>query len=91
MGDLLGSLLGGGTKQAPARGQQSSDGLDIGGLLNAGMSFMNTKSRGGNNIEAIVNALVSSSAMGNSQYRSQSGSLVANTLIQAISGMSNKR
>jgi hypothetical protein len=92
IGDMLGSLLGGaGTKQTPAGGQQSSGDLDIGDLLNAGMSFMNTKSKGGSNMEAIVNALVSSSAMGNSQYRSQSGSLVANALIQAISGMSNKR
>lgn len=92
IGNLLGSLLGGaGTKQAPAGSQQSSGGLDMGSLLNAGMSFMNTKSGGGSNIEAIVNALVSSSAMGNSAHRSQSGSLVANSLIQAISSMSNKK
>lgn len=89
IGDLLGPLLGG-TSQAAGRGRQPSDGLDMGDLLNAGMTFMNTKSRGGSNIEAIVNALVSSSAMGDSQYRSQSGSLVANALIQAISGMSKK-
>jgi hypothetical protein len=89
---LLGTFLGGGEAgQTQNKGQQTSDGLDIGDLLNAGMTFMNTKSKGGSNIEAIVNALVSSSAMGNSPYRSQSGSLVANTLIQAISGMSNKR
>jgi hypothetical protein len=91
IGDLLGTFLGGGAKQTQNKGQQTSDGLDVGDLLNAGMTFMNTKSKGGSNIEAIVNALVSSSAMGNSSYRSQSGSLVANTLIQAISGMSNKR
>jgi hypothetical protein len=65
IGNLLGSLLGGGT--APQQqSQQSGGGLDIGSLLNAGMSFMNTKSRGGSNLEGIVNALVSSSAMGNS-------------------------
>jgi len=86
VGGLLGSLLGGSNQQA----QQSSDGLDIGDLLNAGMAFMNTKSRGGSNIEAIVNAVVSSSAMGGS-YRSQSGSLVASALMQAVQGMVNKR
>ncbi len=88
VGGLLGSLLGGNSQQAPA--QQSSQGIDIGDLLNAGMAFMNTKSRGGSNIEAIVNAVVSSSAMGGS-YRSQSGSLVASALMQAVQGMANKR
>lgn len=89
IGNLLGSLLGG--AQAPAQSQQSSQGLDIGDILNAGMSFMNTKSRGGSNIEAIVNAVVSGSAMGNSSYRSQSGSLVVNSLMQAVQGMTNRK
>ncbi len=88
VGNILGSLLGGTNQQAPA--QQSSQGIDIGTLLNAGMTFMNTKSRGGSNIEAIVNAIVSSSAMGGS-YRSQSGSLVANALMQAVQSMANKK
>ena len=88
VGDLLGSLLGGTNQQAPAK--ESSQGLDIGDLLSAGMAFMNTKSRGGSNIEAIVSAIVSSSAMGGS-YRSQSGSLVAGALMQAVQGMANKR
>jgi len=88
VGNILGSLLGGTNQQEPI--QQSSQGLDIGTLLNAGMTFMNTKSRGGSNIEAIVNAIVSSSAMGGS-YRSQSGSLVANALMQAVQSMANKK
>jgi hypothetical protein len=88
IGDLLGSLLGGTNQQGPA--QQSSQGLDIGDVLNAGMAFMNTKSKGGSNIEAIVNAVVSSSAMGGG-YRQQSGNLVAGALMQAVQGMANKR
>jgi hypothetical protein len=87
LGNLLGSILGGGNQQAPA--QQSSQGLDLGDLLNAGMSFMNTKARGGSNLEAIVNAVVSNSAMGG--YRSQSGSLVANALMTAVQSMVSKR
>lgn len=87
LGDMLGSLLGGGSNQQTQ--QQSNNGLDIGDLLNAGMSFMNTKSRGGSNLEAIVNAVVSSSAMGG--YRQQSGNLVAGTLMQAVQGMINKK
>jgi len=88
LGNMLGSLLGGSSQQTTS--QQSSQGLDIGEILNAGMAFMNTKSKGGSNIEAIVNAVVSSSAMGGS-YRSQSGSLVANALMQAVQGMVNKK
>jgi hypothetical protein len=92
MGDLLGSLLGGGTSAAQQpQNQQASTGLDVGDLVNAGMAFTNTKSQGGNNMEAIVNALVSGSAMGNSQHRSQSGALVVNSLLQAISGMAGDK
>ena len=92
MGDLLGSLLGGtNNSQAQPQGQQASPGLDVGDLLNAGMAFMNTKSQGGNNMQAIVNALVSGSAMGNSQHRSQSGALVVNSLLQAIGGMTGNK
>jgi len=91
-GNLLGSLLGGGnTAEAQPQNQQASTGLDVGDLLSAGMAFMNTKSQGGNNMEAIVNALVTGSAMGNSQHRSQSGTLVVNSLLQAIGGMSAKK
>ncbi len=92
IGDLLGSLLGGGTTTAQQpQNQQASTGLDVGDLVNAGMAFMNTKSQGGNNMQAIVNALVSGSAMGNSQHRSQSGALVVNSLLQAIGGMAGNK
>ena len=88
LGDILGSLLGGTNQQAP--GEQSSQGIDIGDILNVGMAFMKTKSQGGSNLEAIVNAVVSSSAMSGS-YRSQSGSLVTNALMQAVQDMVNKK
>ena len=85
LGGLLGSLLGGGQQQETQ--QQQDSGLDMGDLLQAGMAFMGTKARGGSNIEATVDAVVANSAMANSQHRSQSGSLVANTLLQTIAGM----
>ena len=85
---MLGGLLGG--KQQDTQSQQSS-GLDMGDLLKAGMSFMGTKARGGSNLEGIVNAVVSGSAMGNSAHRSQSGSLVANTILQTIAGLVGNR
>lgn len=87
LGGLLGSLLGGGQQQQQETQQQQGQGLDMGNLLQAGMAFMGTKARGGSNLEAIVNAVVSNSAMANNSHRSQSGSLVANTLLQTIAGM----
>lgn len=91
MGDLLGMLMGGSSTPQAQPQQQQSAGLDVGDLLNAGMAFISTKSQGGSNAEAIVNALISGSAMGNSSHRSQSGAVVVNTLLQAISGMSGKK
>jgi hypothetical protein len=91
-GDLFSMLLGeANTKQAQPQEKQATPGIDVGDLLNAGMAFMNTKSQGGNNLDAIVNALVSGSAMGNSLHRSQSGTLVVNSLLKAISGMSSNK
>jgi hypothetical protein len=83
LGGVLGSLLGGSGGQ---QGQQANDGFGLDDLLQAGMSFMSTKSRGGSDLEAIVNAVVSSSAMGGG-YRQQSGNLVTTALMQAVKGM----
>ena len=85
IGNILGSLLGGGQQQQSQ--SQQDKGLDMGDLLQAGMAFMGSKARGGGNLEAIVNAVVSNSAMANNSHRSQSGSLVTNTLLQTIAGM----
>jgi len=97
-GDLLGSLLGGlmggqQTQSQPAATDQANPlgQLDIGDLLNAGMAFAQTKQSGGSNLDAILNAVVSSSKMGDTQHRSQSGALVANTLMQVIGQMAAKK
>ncbi len=91
-GDLLGALLGAATQtQAPAGQPQGSDGIGMDDLLNAGAAFLSTKARGGSNLEAAINALVQSSVIGGSAaHRSQSGALVVNALLQAISAMSRK-
>jgi len=88
--DLLGSLLGGLTGTQSAN-QQTDPGMDVGDLLNAGMAYMDAKQRGGSNAEAIVNALISTSPMGQSSHRSQSGAFVANTIMQVLGSMSRRK
>jgi len=86
LGSLLGSLGGG-----QASGQEDSqNGLDIGDLLNVGMAFMDSKQKGGSNSEALINAVLSSSPLGQSSHRSQSGSMVASTIMQMIGSMAQK-
>jgi hypothetical protein len=88
--DPLSAILGGltGGQNQAQDGQPSIDAND---LLNAGLAFMQAKQGGSNNLEAAVNALVSSSAMGNSDHRSQSGALVANSVLQLLGSMSKAK
>lgn len=86
-GDLLGSLLGSLTNSG-SRAQSGQQGqIDMGQLLNAGMAFAQAKKAGRSNLDAILNAVVSSSKMNSTPARAQSGTLVANTLLQALSKM----
>ena len=87
LGSLLGGLLGGG-KQQQSGGL--SDGLDMGDLLTAGMAFMQSKQRGEDNLNAIVDGLTAASGMGNQPYRQQSTQLVADSFMKALSGFGNK-
>jgi len=81
--DILEALLGG-------KGKQS--GLDVGTLLNAGMTFMNAKQQGQDNLQAALTALMSTGPMAQNAHRQQSGQLVANALLQALAaGMANRR
>ena len=98
-GDLLGSLLGGlmggqqVQQQQPAAADQAGPlgQIDLGDLLNAGMAFAQTKQSGGSNLDAILNAVVSSSKMSETEHRAQSGTLVANTLLQMVGQMAAKK
>ncbi len=84
MGSLLGGLLGGGS--APSSGQASSaqGGLDINTLLTAGMAFFQARQQGAAPMEALVQAVMSGSQMNNTTHHSQSGQLVASTLINVL-------
>ncbi len=87
-GDLLGSLLGGLTGSQGSGGQTSQagsqPGLDMGDLLNAGMAFMQAKQSGGNTTQALMQAFMAGSGMGNAPHREQSTAVVVNSFLQAL-------
>lgn len=86
-GDLLSSLMGG---AKPQQSSQEADGFDAGDLLQVGMAFLQAKQTGQSTIQAAINALMSSGPLAGSSHREQSGSLVANTLLQALGALSKK-
>lgn len=88
--DVLGALLGGGQTASTADGQADA-GLDMGDLLNAGMTFMNAKQQGAGNLQAALSALMAAGPLGQKPHRQQSGQVVGNALLQAISGMSGQK
>ena len=89
-GGLLGSLLGAFGGGQASEQTDDNNGLDLGDLLNVGMAYMDSKQKGGSNSEALINAVLSSSPLGQSSHRTQSGSLVANTIIQMLGSMAKK-
>ncbi len=86
MGDLLGSLLGGSSGSSASSGAQSGK-IDIAKLLKAGMAYMAAKQSGASGIEAILQAVMAGSRVGNQGYRAQSGTLVASSILQALAQM----
>jgi hypothetical protein len=101
---LLQSLLGGGQQDSPQAGTdplgsllggqkppQQTQGIDLGALLSAGLTFMSAKQQGQDNVQAALTALMSAGPMAQRPHRQQSGQLVGNALLQAIAGMAAKR
>jgi hypothetical protein len=83
IGSLIGGLFGG-------KESASDDKFDIGDLLGAGMAFMSAKQEGDSNVEALMDALVSGSAMGDVPHRAQSSQLVLNTLMNVVGSLGKK-
>ena len=82
-GDLLGSLLGGLSGSSGSSGGLQ-DGLDLGDLLNVGMTFMQYKQQGKSTLEALVAAFMAMSGMGKSKDRTQSTQLVVSSFLKAL-------
>ena len=79
-GDIFGSLLSGLTG-----GNKTDDpGLDTGDILEAGLAFFQSKQRGEGNLEAVLDAIVSGSSMGQVPHRAQSSKLVMDSLLQML-------
>ncbi len=85
--EVLSTLLSSSGPQS----QQDSGEIGIDDLLTAGLTFVNAKQQGSSNMDALVQAMVSDSPMSESQHRSQSGALVANTLLQAITALAGRK
>jgi hypothetical protein len=80
LGSLLSGLMG-------AQGSEGDAEIDAGDILNAGMAFLSAKQRGQSNVNALIEALVSDSAMSDSTHRTQSSQIVLNTLMDFLGKM----
>lgn len=100
-GDLLGALLGGmsGTSGGSASQQQGAaqqgaaqqGGLNLGNLLQGALAYMQASQGGASTMEALVQAFVAGSGMGNSRHRTESTQVVVNSFLQALGGMNAQR
>jgi len=86
-GGLLGSLLSGLTGNNASADSDQELGVDE--LLRAGLAFYQSKQDGDTNSEAIMDALMAASPMGQSTHRSQSGTLVAQTIMNFAKNFNN--
>lgn len=84
-GGLLGTLLGG------ANTGTQPQGLDLGALVSAGMTFMSARQQGQDTVQAALTALMSGGPMSQSSHRQQSGQVVGNAILQAIGAMASNR
>jgi hypothetical protein len=93
-GDLMGTLLGGSGNTSGSStsnpGSGSGQGMDLSDLLGAGMEYMSAKQSGKSDLEAIAGALIKDSTMAETPHRAQSGEVVTNALLGALSKMMKK-
>ena len=89
VGGLLGSLLSGFTGQSSAKNQEQEQGLGMDDLIKAGLAFYQSKQEGDSNTEAMVDALMAASPLGQSNHRKQSGSIVASSIMEFAKSFMN--
>ncbi len=86
-GGFLGSLLGGLMGQSSSSEEDQGIGLDD--LFQAGMAFYQSKQDGGDTTQALISALIAASPLGEFAHRSQSGSIVASTIMNFAKSFMN--
>jgi hypothetical protein len=69
---------------------RQGDRLDMEDILSAGMAFIQSKQSGKDTSGALLEAVVTGSQMAASDHRTQSGKIVADTLIKSILPMIRK-
>lgn len=85
--NLLGSLLSGLTGQSSEGGRDSDQSLGLDDLLQAGMTFFQSKQDGDTNIEAIMDIFMAGSPMKETPHRKQSASIITETIMKFIGNM----
>lgn len=83
---FLGSLLSGLTGKSQTESTADS-GLGMDDLFRAGMAFYQSKQEGDQTTGALMDALMAASPLGESAHRSQSGSIVASTIMDFVKGL----
>jgi hypothetical protein len=83
LGSILGGLLG------QSKSSDDDEGLGLDELLRAGMAFYQSKQDGADTSKALISALLAASPMGQSEHRSQSGSIVASTILDFAKSFMN--
>ncbi len=83
LGALLGGLAGGGSGAGSTGGQQQ--GLNMQTLLSAGLAYMQAKQSGKDNLQALIQAFMAGSKMGQDPHRQQSTQMVVQYFLQALS------
>jgi alpha-D-ribose 1-methylphosphonate 5-triphosphate synthase subunit PhnG len=91
-GDMLGSLL---TSLTGATGTSSTSGtgestIDWATVAAAGMQYMQDKQAGKDTLTSLMDALMADAPTKSATYRKDSGSIVTNTLLQALGSMLSK-
>lgn len=85
LGTLLTQLAGGSQPAAAESGE-----ITASDLLNAGLAYLSAKDQGASNVEALIKALVTDSAMASSAHRTQSSEIVLKTLLDVVGNMTRK-
>ncbi len=91
LGGLMGALLGGDSSQGqsnmPASAPQSGGGINLNTLLTGAMAYMQASQQGAAPLQALIQAVMAGSQMNSTPSHTQSGQLVAGTLINTLGAL----